>query len=160
MWIKIRTFPFKEQCLNMSHVKCRAFCAGFFNVLIILNKIWVFKCGKTIILLIIKPVHNKSANAVKGMLVMLTPVNHRILSKWFLWLTWRVRCQTLATVRESPCRFLTKIHTVHDDVIKWKLFPRFWTFVLGIHRGPVNSPQKGQWHGALMFSLICAWTNG
>ena len=24
---------------------------------------------------------------------------------------------------------------------------------------PVNSPQKGQWHGALMFSLICAWIN-
>ena len=24
---------------------------------------------------------------------------------------------------------------------------------------PVNSPHKGQWCGALMFSLICAWTN-
>ena len=24
----------------------------------------------------------------------------------------------------------------------------------------VNSPHKGQWRGALMFSLICAWTNG
>ena len=33
-------------------------------------------------------------------------------------------------------------------------------FVRGIHRSPVNSPQKGQSHGALMFSLICAWTNG
>ena len=30
----------------------------------------------------------------------------------------------------------------------------------GIHRSPVNSPHKGQWRGALMFSLICAWTNG
>ena len=33
----------------------------------------------------------------------------------------------------------------------------------GIHRSPVNSPHKGQWHGALMFSLICAlihvWAN-
>ena len=29
----------------------------------------------------------------------------------------------------------------------------------GIHRSPVNSPHKGQWRGALMFSLICAWTN-
>ena len=27
-------------------------------------------------------------------------------------------------------------------------------------RTPVNCPQKGQWHGALMFSLICAWING
>ena len=25
---------------------------------------------------------------------------------------------------------------------------------------PVNSPHKGQLRGALMFSLICAWTNG
>ena len=25
---------------------------------------------------------------------------------------------------------------------------------------PMDSPQKGQWRGALMFSLICAWTNG
>ena len=31
----------------------------------------------------------------------------------------------------------------HDGVIKWKHFPH-----------------KGQWHGALMFSLICAWING
>ena len=48
---------------------------------------------------------------------------------------------------------------VHDDVIKWKHFPRYWPFVRGIHRSPVNSPHKGQWRGALMFSLICAWIN-
>ena len=48
----------------------------------------------------------------------------------------------------------------HDDVIKWKHFPRYWPFVRGIHRWPVNSPHKGQWRGALMFSLICAWING
>ena len=47
----------------------------------------------------------------------------------------------------------------HDDVIKWKHFPRYWPFVRGIHRSPVNSPHKGQWRGALMFSLICPWIN-
>ena len=47
-----------------------------------------------------------------------------------------------------------------DDVIKWKHFPRYWPFERGIHRPPVNSPQKGQWRGALMFSLICVWING
>ena len=47
----------------------------------------------------------------------------------------------------------------HDDVIKLKHFTRYWTFVRGIHRSPVNSPHKGQWRGALMFSLICPWTN-
>ena len=39
-----------------------------------------------------------------------------------------------------------------DDVIKWKHFSRYWYFVRG--------PHKGQWRGTLMFSLICAWTNG
>ena len=40
------------------------------------------------------------------------------------------------------------------------IFLRNWPFVRGIHRSPVNSPHKGQWRGALMFSLICAWING
>ena len=48
----------------------------------------------------------------------------------------------------------------HDDVIKWKHFPRYWPFVRGIPRSPVNSPHKGQWRGALMFSLIYVWLNG
>ena len=48
----------------------------------------------------------------------------------------------------------------HDDVIKWKHFPRYWPFERGIHRSPVNSPHKGQWRGALVFSLICVWING
>ena len=43
----------------------------------------------------------------------------------------------------------------NDDVIKWKHFPCYWPFVQWIHQSPVNSPHKGQWCGALMFSLIC-----
>ena len=49
---------------------------------------------------------------------------------------------------------------IPDDVIKWKHFPRYWPFVREIHRSPVNSPQKGQWRGALVFSLICTRING
>ena len=48
----------------------------------------------------------------------------------------------------------------HDDVIKWKHFPRYWLFVRVIRRSQVNFPHKGQWRGALKFSFICAWTNG
>ena len=48
----------------------------------------------------------------------------------------------------------------HDDVIKWKHFPRYGPFVRRIHLSPVNSPHKCQWRGALMFSLICVWING
>ena len=49
---------------------------------------------------------------------------------------------------------------IHEDVIKWKHFPRYWPFVWGTHRSPVNSPHKGQWRRALMFSLIYVWING
>ena len=48
---------------------------------------------------------------------------------------------------------------IHDDVIKWKHFSCHWPFVRGFHRSPVNSPHKGQWRRALMFSLICTWPN-
>ena len=42
---------------------------------------------------------------------------------------------------------------MHGDVIKWKHFPRYRPFVRRIHRSPVNSPHKGQWHGAFVFSF-------
>ena len=41
-----------------------------------------------------------------------------------------------------------------------KNFPCYWPFVRGIHQSLMNSPHRGQLHGTLMFSLICAWTNG
>ena len=59
----------------------------------------------------------------------------------------------------KTCAELKSLFLWHDDVIKWKHFPRYWPFVRGIHRSPVNSPYKGQWRGALMFSLICVWIN-
>ena len=60
----------------------------------------------------------------------------------------------------KPLLWYYDITLLHDDVIKWKHFPRYWPFVGGIHRSPVTSPHKGQWRGPLMFSLICAWING
>ena len=66
-------------------------------------------------------------------------------------------CDTIAII----ALFYT-VHTwkiSHDDVIKWKHFPRNLPCVRGIHRSPVNSPHKVQWRGALMFSLICIWVN-
>ena len=66
------------------------------------------------------------------------------------------KCSTLAA---KEIVTLTTSST-HDDVIKWKHFPRNWPFVRGIHRSLVNSSHKGQWRGALMFSLICVWING
>ena len=52
------------------------------------------------------------------------------------------------------------VYRCHDDVIKWKHFPRYWPFVRRIHQSPVNSPHKGQRRRALIFSLIGVWING
>ena len=49
---------------------------------------------------------------------------------------------------------------LRDDVVKWEHFPHYRPFVQGIHQSQVDSPHKGQWCRALIFSLIYAWTNG
>ena len=58
---------------------------------------------------------------------------------------------------------MNHVHNVYD-ISWWRhqmgTFSRYWPFVRGIHRSPVNSPHKGQWRGALIFSLICSWING
>ena len=89
-------------------------------------------------------------------------------SNWFHLLLPRCTASK-ATVTEdswhliSPaliCVFNNTFILIHDDVIIWKHFPRYWPFVRGIHRSTVNSPHKGQWRGGLMFSLTCVWING
>ena len=65
------------------------------------------------------------------------------------------------TVQESEATLKSR-NISHDDVMKWKHFPRYRvpTLCEGIHRSPVDSPHKDQWRGILMFSFICAWTHG
>ena len=73
--------------------------------------------------------------------------------------TWKFPKNTLAPIWWDVADGLgVPLVGVHDDVIKWKQC--YWPFVRGIHRSPVNSPHKGQWRRALMFSLICARING
>ena len=88
---------------------------------------------------------------------------NKAVSQWLLTfnlcvsVTWPLTCAF-----HIPCTHIPEIIDMHrgvcdnvrystinhpDDVIKWKYFP-------------VNSPHKGQWHGALMFSFICVWING
>ena len=75
------------------------------------------------------------------------------VSSWY----WYVPCH------RRPCQMVCKPDVVgavkqrhehvlfcHDDVIKWKHFPRYWLFVRGIHRSLVNSPHKGRCRGALI----------
>ena len=73
----------------------------------------------------------------------------------------RVSVQYIELITDTILQYILKIKQElwHDDVIKWKYFPRNWPFLREIHRSPVNFPHKGQWRGALMFSLIYAWIN-
>ena len=66
-----------------------------------------------------------------------------------------------------PCHEIPPV--LRDHVIQWSLYTGFivllwWrhqmeTFSALLALWPVNSPHKGQWSGALMFSLICACIN-
>ena len=84
-------------------------------------------------------------------------VRLRISQHWFIY---QATCSYLISFSWAELVESRKKWMHHDDVIKWKHFPRYWPFVRGIHQWPVNSPHKGLWRGALMFSLICAWING
>ena len=91
---------------------------------------------------------------------------HRVINSWYIdWVRLMGLCLTLlsrqiliaGTISVSRDKVNVRYY---DDVIKWKYFPRYWPFVRGIHRSPVNSPHKGQWRGAFIVSLICACING
>ena len=84
---------------------------------------------------------------------------NRLLTNIFKWNAWSWS-QPSILQNTFFAKSLLVLVTPHDDVIKWKYFPRYWSFVRGINRSPVNSPHKGQWLGALMFTLICARING
>ena len=52
--------------------------------------------------------------------------------------------QTSQSHQRAKTRLDDTMTVSHDDVIKWKRFPRYWPFARGIHRSPVDYPRKGQ----------------
>ena len=89
------------------------------------------------------------------------PIRHiwtRAVHTWALHIV--IHVAIYGPSRQGCCALCgTETETQHDDVIKWKEFPCYWPFVRGIW-SPVDSLHKSQRCGALMFSSICAWTNG
>ena len=77
-------------------------------------------------------------------------VAYGFMIKYFL-LEWYLKCILSSKIQQG---ISVIVLTYHDDVIKRKNFPRYWPFVRGIYRFPVNSPHKGLRRGALIFSLI------
>ena len=97
-------------------------------------------------------------------------IQMRLPGRTLIWI-WngKTYCASLWWAKVMPIwpshRYLMKVCCLHNE---WNMmtssngifFSRYWPFVRGIHRSPVNSPHKGQWRGALMFYFICAWING
>ena len=60
-------------------------------------------------------------------------------------ISWRPELETMSKLLNSTdiiiyfMTLLTLLLQRHDDVIKWKPFPRYWPFVRGIHRSPSRS---------------------
>ena len=86
---------------------------------------------------------NYDESASQSKIIKHATMTVHLFIKWFMW-TWQQYSLPWAN---------------HDEVLKWTHFLRCWPFVQGSHRSPVNSRHKGQWRGALMISLICAWIN-
>ena len=78
--------------------------------------------------------------SINGM--SLKMINLKIAPKYAPWCHVNMRLQPITLLWKWPWRY-TFCTTCHDDVIKWKPFPRYWPYVRGIHRSSVNSLQKG-----------------
>ena len=65
----------------------------------------------------------------------------------------KIKPRNISTASNSMCASMTW----------WRHQMETFSVLLAIcagNRSPVNYPHKGQWRGALMFSLICVWING
>ena len=100
------------------------------------------------------------------------PMNSPHKGQWHGTLVFSLICAWINWWFETPSRLLWRNCNVtyawleytsclpHDDVFKWKHLPRYWPFVRGIHRSPVDSLHKGQCRISLIISLTCDWTYG
>ena len=78
---------------------------------------------------------------------------------------WKCRLQTCGHfVSASMCLYMDMFlqHHLQPLIPWWRHQMEKLSALLALCEGnsSVNSPHKGQWRGALMFSLLCVWTNG
>ena len=98
---------------------------------------------------LIKTLHETTQDFDRHILYYIVESPKYRISKWTLNIVCLASVETGSVWDTNVSRFISHIiWRWHDDVIKWRHFPRYWPFVRGIHRSPVNSPHKGQWRGA------------
>ena len=71
-----------------------------------------------------------------------------------VWIMWTWVCVNIILVWYSIC----SSHSWWRH--QTEAFSVLLALCAGNSRSPVNSPHKGQWRWALLFSLICVWING
>ena len=76
--------------------------------------------------------------------------------------SWRNFCYK--TRKGDLCQFRKK-NDLHESMYSWwrhqmETVSALLALCAGNSPVPVNSPHKGQWRRALIFSLICVWING
>ena len=73
-----------------------------------------------------------------------------------------IRREFICTPVITHCRLATKTSIRYKEwhaVSWWRHQMETFSALLALCAGPVNSPHKGQWLGALMLTLFCAWIN-
>ena len=75
--------------------------------------------------------------------IEITRLERIIYREWAIAFSWIGNVRTVKNAADGDK--LKYIYMHHDDVIKWKHFPPYWSFVRGSHRSPVYPPHKGQW---------------
>ena len=91
---------------------------------------------------------------------MLSTQDYQTIRLWAHSVLWTDVVSTIPVHALATCH-ITGSSTCHDDIHQMETFSALLALcvVWGIHRSLVNSPHKGQWRVALMFSLIYAWKN-
>ena len=158
-----------DLCLDMySCFKCCHFATGSQTVFTAVNKIRMRENPNNIQRKFHEPKHlsrTPSLLILKQETVENACVRQDTTIKWYMMHLPVIKLHTelmfmLLVAGHVGCYFLEMpggyctyfpVGTEHDDVIKWKQFPRYWPFVREIYRLPVNFPHKGQGRGALMF---------
>ena len=144
IWIKIQILPYTKMHLTLSSEKWRPFFLGLHMYAVRFSR----KYEKS----------DQWANNAK-LIQSLAQVWCFRVSGYLLWVIWKKNDRILKEIGRSG-NVVPNWISLHDDVIKWKHFTHYRPFVRGIHRSRVNSLHKGQWRGALTFSLICVWITG
>ena len=144
--IEIQTFSLKKIRLKMSSAKCCSFRLGLNVLTWNLHSQALSRLTKHSVAVFQSVIEKVGLpKMLSTMALPITRIQQSVITMF-------------ACLVNSDAR-LTRI--IQDKVRPWwrhpmEHFPCYWPFVWGIHRSPVNSPHKGQWRRALMFSLICA----